>query len=621
MPMQFQTVQVLNYKSFRDSGEITLDAGFNVIVGKNDAGKSGLVEALSLQAQNKPHRSQLTVPERGSPTDPNSLTIFSIYLTPKDSTELLSRFSQICFPYNPQDNLQEEVQTAFNRFQDAIVQGGKFIIKWTVNTSPQGYWEAYGDCEPKSQFIYISNPLHPYGFKPVLQGRGGSQSGTLLADVIAGAFTSRVYTFRAERLNVGECAVGENASLKPNASNLAEVLNLLMSSNRMRFERFLRHVRTVFQHITEISAPPIGNNHVRVMVSSVPGESERDDLAVPLSESGTGVGQVLSILYVVVTSDKPKVIIIDEPQSFLHPGAVRKLLEVLREYPQHQYIITTHSPTAIAETGAEFLIQVRRNEGESVIETISADNTSALRGFLADVGASLSDVFGADNVLWVEGKTEELCFPMIIRKLNQTPLLGLQIVAVQNTGDLEGKLASRVFDVYNQLTSANTLLPPAIAFILDPEGKSPREKEEIDKRSSSLVCWLPRRMYENYLLHPESIVCVINEDDTQREAEITIQDVEDWIARHATVPKSKKYFDQHTLATPYPSADWEEKVHAAKLLTDLFSELTDQHISYRKVKHGPRLTELLILRRTPAILELSDFLKSVLDKRSDTSAV
>jgi len=137
MPMQFQTVQVLNYKSFRDSGEITLDAGFNVIVGKNDAGKSGLVEALSLQAQNKPHRSQLTVPERGSPTDPNSLTIFSIYLTPKDSTELLSRFSQICFPYNPQDNLQEEVQTAFNRFQDAIVQGGKFIIKWTVNTSPQ----------------------------------------------------------------------------------------------------------------------------------------------------------------------------------------------------------------------------------------------------------------------------------------------------------------------------------------------------------------------------------------------------------------------------------------------------------------------------------------------------
>jgi len=51
---------------------------------------------------------------------------------------------------------------------------------------------------------------------------------------------------------------------------------------------------------------------------------------VPLSESGTGVGQVLAILYVVFTSEYPRTIVIDEPQSFLHPGAVRKLFEARR---------------------------------------------------------------------------------------------------------------------------------------------------------------------------------------------------------------------------------------------------------------------------------------------------
>jgi predicted ATPase len=45
---------------------------------------------------------------------------------------------------------------------------------------------------------------------------------------------------------------------------------------------------------------------------------------------------VLAILYVVMTSNHPQTIIIDEPQSFLHPGAVKKLIEVLKQYPQHQ---------------------------------------------------------------------------------------------------------------------------------------------------------------------------------------------------------------------------------------------------------------------------------------------
>jgi predicted ATPase len=66
--------------------------------------------------------------------------------------------------------------------------------------------------------------------------------------------------------------------------------------------------------------------------------TERLDLAVPLAKCGTGVGQLLAIFYVIVTADQPRVIIIDEPQSFLHPGAVRKLLEVLSEYPYHQFI-------------------------------------------------------------------------------------------------------------------------------------------------------------------------------------------------------------------------------------------------------------------------------------------
>jgi predicted ATPase len=616
--MQLQSVQVLNYKSFRDSGEIPLDPGFNVIVGKNDAGKSALVEALSLQAQSKPHRSLFSLPERDSRIPSiESITRVITYITQKNLQNILAGEAYFYFEYDA----SQDLNLVFTKFQDlvALQEPGRFIFECVNSGFRLGGFEPLFENpqQIQRQVIAITNSEYPHRFTPALQGN--NPNGYHLGHLIGQALAGRIYTFRAERLNVGECSAFGKSLLEPDASNLAEVLNHLSTDNLRRFEKFIGHVRTIFPHITHISAPLVnGTNTSRILVWNIPSESERSDLAVPLSEGGTGVGQVLAILYVVVNADTPQVIIIDEPQSFLHPGAVRKLLEILRQYPQHQYVITTHAPSAIAATGVESLIRVRRDGYESVVDFISARNESDLRIFLADVGASLSDVFGADNVLWVEGKTEELCFPIVIRNLNKTPLLGLQILAVQNTGDLEGKLASRVFDVYNRLTSANTLLPPAIAFILDREGKSDAEMTEIDRKSKGQVRWLQRRMYENYLLHPLIIAHVLNEDDTESEAEVTITDIEAWLSAHAI---DGKYFDRNTPTMTYPSGDWENAVHAAKLLTDLFGELTDQRVTYQKVRHGIKLTELLIEKPTPAILELSAFLKSVLAEHPDVLTV
>jgi len=60
--MRIVSAQIENYKSFLDSGDIQFSPGFNVIVGQNNAGKTALVEALSLDFDNKHHRSSITVP-------------------------------------------------------------------------------------------------------------------------------------------------------------------------------------------------------------------------------------------------------------------------------------------------------------------------------------------------------------------------------------------------------------------------------------------------------------------------------------------------------------------------------------------------------------------------------
>src|SRR6185369_12386335 len=114
----------------------------------------------------------------------------------------------------------------------------------------------------------------------------------------------------------------------------------------------------------------------------------------------------------VISSDEPRTILIDEPQSFLHPGAIRKLFEIFkRERNQkHQYIVTTHSPTVVTACNPCNVIMLHRDDNETKVKTIDANETTDLKLFLSEIGARLSDVFGADKILWVEGRTEEICF-------------------------------------------------------------------------------------------------------------------------------------------------------------------------------------------------------------------
>jgi predicted ATP-dependent endonuclease of OLD family len=58
-------------------------------------------------------------------------------------------------------------------------------------------------------------------------------------------------------------------------------------------------------------------------------------------------------------------IAIDEPNSFLHPDAARTLIRILKQHPQHQYIITTHSPEVIAEADAKNLFVLKHKHGDA----------------------------------------------------------------------------------------------------------------------------------------------------------------------------------------------------------------------------------------------------------------
>ena len=590
--MYIANCQIKSYKSFRNSDTVNFDKGFNVVVGQNNAGKSAFLEALSLRFENNPHRSIATDQIMGSSIS------FSVGVDAQEAFAFFRQFGPFALRHRP--GLSN--QAAMLLFEKHMLTGVR--IAGTSNGTQIANQQIIGFTEvdaPATFFVEASAEAPNL----VLSNNSRANQLIYLAAQILIQTQSRLYRFDAERLNIEESPISIEPILLPDARNLPGVLHLLQSKNKTRFMRFVRDVQTVFPDIRDITIVPVSINSVKISIWFVEPESEREDLAIALTDCGTGIGQVLAILYVVITSDFPRVILIDEPQSFLHPGAIQKLFTILKreEHRKHQFIVTTHSPTVVTAASPCNVILLRRRENESKAETIDINETNELRLFLSEVGARLSDVFGADRILWVEGRTEELCFRLIIKDILGLELLGTEIIGVTHVGDLEGRQKEVTIEIYKKLCKGKGLLPPAMGFCFDQEGRSAEEQKEMSEMSSGLVKFIPSRMYENFLLNPEAIAAVLSESDKNREKPLAVSDVSDWL-------------NQNRLATRYiqagDSAQWLQRVDSAKLLKDLFNALSDTRVAYDKVKHGVSLTTWIIRNARKDFDDLVNFLKEML---------
>jgi hypothetical protein len=260
---------------------------------------------------------------------------------------------------------------------------------------------------------------------------------------------------------------------------------------------------------------------------------------------------------------------------------------------------------------------VSKIEGESSVEVINVAETQQLRFFLSEIGARLSDVFGADHILWVEGRTEELCFPFILAGIAKQPLLGTAILGVINTGDFEGKHSKTAWEIYKRLSMGSGLLPPAVGFIFDREGRSKQEREDLERESKSTVVFLPRRMYENYLLNSYGLASVMADVEGFREVPITTADVKAWLRCNGW---QRKYFREAISEEKRTREWWLENVHGAKLLEDLFADFSENRVAFNKTDHGVALTKWAIENAPADLEEIKELLKRVLTRAETPQA-
>jgi hypothetical protein len=91
--MYISRFQLLNYKSFRDSGALEFQLGINIIVGANNSGKTALLEALTLSFKTSPHRSIETLPQRNSTPIRKSVANVTLIFTKAEIHSLFDNLS------------------------------------------------------------------------------------------------------------------------------------------------------------------------------------------------------------------------------------------------------------------------------------------------------------------------------------------------------------------------------------------------------------------------------------------------------------------------------------------------------------------------------------------------
>jgi len=163
---------------------------------------------------------------------------------------------------------------------------------------------------------------------------------------------------------------------------------------------------------------------------------DETDLSVPLSLVGGGTQEIVTILRYIRENGKP-IVMIEEPESHLHPDLAKKLFRFLKRLSNTMQIwVTTQSPFFLDRNEIDNTWTVRRENNETKVLRLM--DKVELKKTILEIGVKPSDVLFADALLLVDGATEEEVIPLWAKTLGvNLDELGVSILPIR--GSEKGK--------------------------------------------------------------------------------------------------------------------------------------------------------------------------------------
>lgn len=487
-------IRAENFRAFRQASFAMPKSGLVLVTGPNNAGKSALLSALNVLAgQMQPaavlHASSETsnIWFRFKLNEEERLALIGNMNTASWLTEGAADWIEWQYSYLQGSFVPVMVRVAWPDTDSLIVAKTEFV---------ENQWRT------SALRAELSN-WDPSSYQVVLQGGPGvgilerftSIPYLVAVSSVISNWRSGYFHFQPLKQTTGRATnlAGIVPQLQSDGSNLPAVLLHMMTNTRPVWEQLVTLIKDIVPGVGTLELP-VSGSQFEVVFS----DENVDGYRHNLKDLGTGVEQILMTLVVGLTQTA-RTVVLEEPETGLHPTAQRALLGLLQDWSKDRlFVASTHSAAMLdwSSPGTSALAVSRAN-GESTVTTVTTERAAVLRS----LGVRLSDVLSAERILILEGPTDRDVIDVWFPHVTRNPLVAIL------AGD--GGYNARHTDLLaGWLDKADELAQRRILYIRDRDELSADFLKKLDASESVYV--LPCRELENLLLDYEALAAVMN---------------------------------------------------------------------------------------------------------------
>ncbi|PCD05697.1 hypothetical protein CMV16_21950 [Peribacillus simplex] len=578
--MRIQNIKLKNYKSIVDSGDLKVDDKINIFAGKNNTGKTALIEAIYkvingelndfMTVSFQPH----THLEMEIDINDEELMFINKGMNPENKITHLESLT-IEMDYDIEKNI--------TRIHSIIACEEGLYYPTFINNSlgVNNNGSISGNVE--------------YAFRNSVGGGNGFRGRPEVINNLISLLKKKIVFISGTRNFPKQEHTTLQESISIDGTNLNSFLYSLHNNDEMVFDKIRDTFKQIFTDVISISTPVDTNQSTNISLYF-----EGGGKPIALYNCGSGFTHVLLLLSVLYTKEN-SVVLFDEPHVFLHPSAEKAIYDLINDTDYHQYFLTTHSPILINYPFDKQVFHVKKENGVS-----NYSGLNVMKELLSEIGVNNSDFALSDKVLFVEGETEEVIIPKILSHFGMKQIgYNYRILKMNGTGKEFSKKSAmtRHKEKLDMILSGISTSPIPYKILIDSDEKSDVKIKEIEEKYGDNVFILERRELENYFLDCyEELSQVIN---IKFESEVCNPgEIESVLGELLTRIEDKKLF-------PRGAANPIKNVVGSQAMELLFEKYG---LRYNKIINGVQITNL-VLHSNPKKLsflkeKLENFIKS-----------
>ncbi|MCH7536001.1 MAG: ATP-binding protein, partial [Bacteroidetes bacterium] len=214
---------------------------------------------------------------------------------------------------------------------------------------------------------------------------------------------------------VGIQTIENESQVDERGANLLNLMDTMFTNESQRYVQVEEYCKRIFPDIESIRPQRQQNNELRIVL-----KKKNIPYQMYLEYQGTGIDQLLIIIWKIATSNDNTIWLLDEPELHVHPGAQKLLYDFLREETERgkQILVATHSMVFMYKSEESETTVIVEKDGYAQFlpldklvkaEQESRKDSEMIRNVVYQaLGYDPTMSFEPNVVVMVEGKTDEL---------------------------------------------------------------------------------------------------------------------------------------------------------------------------------------------------------------------